>query len=255
MINGDDRQPLWREDIRAARLSDTLYQHLSARIEGGEFGVGARLPSESDLAERFSMSRSMVREALSRLRESGTIVSRKGAGSFVLRPSDAPAPAGAIGFGPATSLAQVKKGYEFRIGLEGEAAFWAAQNRTPEALARMKQSLERLEEAIERRDVGVEPDYSFHLAVAQASANEFFETVLVSMRVPMTFAINLSRSLSLMRPVTRLRIVQAEHVAIYKAIEAGDGRAASAAMRAHIGNTCNRVFEGEVDKFGGPLPP
>jgi len=254
MTNGGERQSIWSEDIRAARLSDVLYEHLAARIEGGEFGVGTRLPSETDLAEQFSVSRSMVREALSRLRENGTIVSRKGAGSFVQRPSDPAAPTGTIGFGPATSLAQVKKGYEFRIGLEGEAAFWAAQNRTPETLVRIRHSLERLEEAIERRDVGVEPDYNFHLAVAQASANEFFETVLMSMRVPMTFAINLSRSLSLMRPVTRLRIVQAEHVAIYEAIGAGDGRAASAAMRMHIGNTCNRVFEGEVDKYGGPLP-
>jgi DNA-binding FadR family transcriptional regulator len=242
------------DGIQAERLSDVLYQRLASMIGAGGYTEGSRLPSESDLAERFSVSRPMVREVLSRLRESGVIISRKGAGSFVQRQPNSTEPS-SIGFAPISSLAQVKKGYEFRIGVEGEAAFWAAKNRTPQTLAQIRASLDQLEEVIERRALGVDADYEFHLAIARASANEFFEAVLISMRAPMTFAINLSRSLSLTRPLERLRIVQAEHVAIFEAIEAGNKEAACAAMRRHIGNTCDRVFEGSVDNYGGPLPP
>ena len=65
-----------------------------------------------------------------------------------------------------------------------------------------------------------------------------------SMRTPIEFAINLARSLTLTRPLEHLRIVQAEHVVLFKAIEARDRDAARAAMRRHIENTCKRVFEG-----------
>jgi DNA-binding FadR family transcriptional regulator len=242
------------DEIEPVRLSDVLYDRLVLKISQGEFSAGSRLPSESDLAERFNVSRSMVREALLRLRENRVIVSRKGAGSFVLRQpgTDERTPVG-LGFAPTNNLAQVKKCYEFRIGVEGEAAFWAAQNRTSETLARIRLSLDQLETAIAQGAIGVEPDYNFHLAVAQASANEFFETVLASLKTTITFAINLSRSLSLAQPVARLRVVQEEHIAIYDAIEAGDKEGAAVAMRCHISNTCDRVFEGAVYQFGGPL--
>ena len=243
---GDGAQP--------ERLGDILYRRLASMIGEGEFSEGDRLPSESHLAERFKVSRPMIREVLSRLRENGAIVSRRGAGSFVRRSSNAISDFNPVHFAAISNLAQVKKSYEFRIGLEGEAAFWAAQNRSPQTLAQIRSALDQLEEAIERRAVGVDADYDFHLAIARASANEFFETVMVAMRAPMMFSINLSRSLSLTHPIERLRTVQREHIAIFEAIEAGNKEAASSAMRRHISNTCDKVFEGSVHEYGGPLP-
>ena len=63
-------------------------------------------------------------------------------------------------------------------------------------------------------------DLEFHLAVARASGNEFFEAVMQSMRTPIEFAINLARSLTLTRPLEHLRAVQTEHVVMFEAIEA-----------------------------------
>jgi DNA-binding FadR family transcriptional regulator len=253
-VNGVGRRQDGSDGIQAERLSDLLYERLTSMLSAGEFVTGGRLPSESRLAERFSVSRPMVREALSRLRQDGIITSRKGAGSFVCD-REAGCDANVLGFAPMSSLAQVKKAYEFRIGVEGEAAFWAAQNRSCETLAQLRGALEKLDDAIERRAIGVEPDYEFHLAIARASGNAFFETVMIAMRAPMIFSINLSRSLSLTRPLERLRVVQAEHVAIYEAIEDSDRQAACSAVRRHISATCDRVFEGSVGEYGGPLPP
>ena len=56
---------------------------MAGLIDKGEFSEGGRLPAESDLASRFGVSRPVIREALSRLRVMGVIVSRKGSGSYV----------------------------------------------------------------------------------------------------------------------------------------------------------------------------
>jgi GntR family transcriptional regulator, transcriptional repressor for pyruvate dehydrogenase complex len=232
----------WDAPGTKARLGDRLSQHMAALIECGEFGEGERLPAESDLAGRFGVSRPVIREALSRLRIMGVITSRKGSGSYVQRRPDRPADA-AIGFGPLNSLAQVRKCYEFRVSIEGDAAYYAAQNRTAGILLTMRDALDRMKTAIAEIG-GMNADIAFHLAVASASGNEFFEAVMRSMRTPLEFAVNLARSLTLTRPMEHMLIVQAEHVAIFEAIEAQDRDAACRAMRRHIQNACRRVFEG-----------
>src|SRR5271170_935157 len=102
-----------------ARLGDHLSGRISDLIERGEFGDEGRLPSELALADRFGVSRPVVREALSRLRSRGVIVSRKGSGSYVQKPpASDPGPIGAPGFWPIDSLAAVRKCFEFRTGVE-----------------------------------------------------------------------------------------------------------------------------------------
>jgi DNA-binding FadR family transcriptional regulator len=229
----------------SARLGDQLAQRMAALIERGEFGEGARLPAESELAVRFGVSRPVIREALSRLRVTGIIVSRKGSGSYVQKRTDRVLTAPAtLDFGPLNSLAQVRKCYEFRVSVEGDAAYYAAQNRTPEMVATMRDALGRMQSAIHEGIVGMPPDIEFHFAVARASGNEFFEAVMGAMRTPLEFAVNLARSLAIRRPMQHLLTVQAEHVAMFEAIEAGDRDEARAATRRHIENACSRVFDG-----------
>lgn len=224
--------------------SDQLYERMTSLIGGGAFAEGSRLPAESELARRFNVSRPMVREVLSRLRENGIIVSRKGAGSFVQGLSGDPAERSALCFAPISSLAQIRQCYDFRMAVEGEAAFWAAQNRSAETLVEMRDALDRLEDAIARRVVGMDADRDFHLAVARASANDFFRTAMNALRPSIAFLINLSRSFTLTRPVEHMRVVQAEHIAIFVAIENGDQEGARSTMRKHISDTWTRIFEG-----------
>ena len=243
----------WRAVVQAARFGDQLYRRLADLIEQGEFAEGSRLPAETELAERFGVSRPVIREALSRLRAAGVIVSRRGSGSFVQRRSERlPVPRASATFGPVTSLAQVRQCYQFRLGVESEAAYLAAQNRTPETLHAMRDALKRIEQAIATGMVGMDADYEFHAAVAGASGNEFFGAVMESMRLPFEFTINLARSLAMLRPMDHLLTVHAEHVGIFDAIEAGDGDAAQAAMRSHVHNSCRRVFEGPEALAGQP---
>jgi DNA-binding FadR family transcriptional regulator len=243
----------WGAVVPATRLADQLAQRIATLIDRGEFAEGGRLPAESELADRFGVSRPVIREALSRLRVMGMIVSRRGSGSYVQKRFHRPADSvkAVIGFGPVNSLAEVRKCYEFRVGVEGDAAYYAALNRTPALLVAMRSALQQMEKAIAEGAVGMSADFEFHLAVARASGNEFFEAVMEAMRTPIEFTINLARSLALARPLEHLLTVQAEHVVMLEAIEAGDKEAARTAMRAHIANACSRIFEGP----GGERPP
>ena len=109
-------------------------------------------------------------------------------------------------------------------------------------LLTMRDALDRMAMAIEQGIVGMNADIEFHFAVAHASGNEFFEAVMESMRTPLEFAVNLARALALRRPMDHLLTVQAEHVAMFEAIE----RRTDARSRhgTHIQNACSRVFEG-----------
>ena len=242
----------WGAVIPATRLADQLAHRIATLIDRGEFAEGGRLPSESELADRFGVSRPVIREALSRLRVSGMIVSRRGSGSYVQKRAERPLAVSKppIGFGPVNSMAEVRKCYEFRVGVEGDAAYYAALNRTPAMLVAMQGALHGMEKAIAEGAVGMNADFEFHLAVAHASGNEFFEAVMEAMRTPIEFTINLARSLALARPAEHLLTVQAEHVVMFEAIEGGDKEAARNAMRAHIANACSRIFEGPARPQG-----
>ena len=179
---------------QATRAADQLYRLLADMIEQGRLAEDGRLPPEGELAEKFGVSRYVIREALTRLRLAGVIVSRKGSGSFVRKRTgeDVRAPETSLAY--VDSIAQVRRCFEFRIGVEGETAYFAAQNRNAEALLEMRAALNRLEEAVASGNVGMDADYEFHLAVARATGNSFFATVIELMRVPIEFGIKLGEA-------------------------------------------------------------
>lgn len=61
-----------------------IVERLRGAIEGGEFGVGEKVPSESDLNRKFGVSRTTARAALDQLEHEGLIIRRSGKGSIVV---------------------------------------------------------------------------------------------------------------------------------------------------------------------------
>jgi GntR family transcriptional repressor for pyruvate dehydrogenase complex len=225
---------------REPKLSYQVYERIFELIVSGEYPERSRLPSEFELSRRFGASRPVVREALARLRDDGLIVSRQGSGSYVQRRPDA----AVLRFVPVGSIADIQRCFEFRVGLEGAAAALAAERREEEDLAEIKAAFQDLEECIRDGRLGVDADARFHRAVAQATHNPFHVSVQRSLEPHVAFGMNLARNLSLLRPATRLAIVQKEHEVIVEAIEARSGSRARIAMETHIANARRRVFEG-----------
>lgn len=211
-------------------------------IMSEEIAVGMKLPTEECLSGRFQVSRPILRQALKQLREDGVVVSQRGSGSYVQR-----RPEGAVlDFAPVGSIADIQRTFEFRAAIEGEAAYIAAQRRTDADIARLKSSLDELDRCVRQNELGVVADETFHETVCSASDNQYFLAARASMKSNILMGLNLTRSLSLTKPVERMDLVQKEHYAIYDAIVGNNPDAARDAMRTHVENARNRVFEGVI---------
>ncbi len=240
MAGGLQEAPRNIVDSGVGRLSGAVYERILAMIVNGEFGLNTRLPSEVDLSRQFGASRPIVREALARLREDKMIVSRQGSGSYVIRrPDDA-----VLRFAPAGSIADIQRCFEFRAELESAAAAVAAERRQPADLSALNDAYDALEACIAGSRLGVEEDIRLHDAVAEATHNQYYVSMQTGLHVEVTRGMTVMRNLSLLRPATRLRLVQDEHRAIVDAIEQGDPETARSAMKAHIINARQRMFDG-----------
>lgn len=221
-------------------LSDLVYEKIQSLIISAKFQVGDKLPSEHALSAQMSVSRPVLRQALKQLREDGIVVSRQGSGSFVNR-----RPAGEVlDFAPIGSIADIRCTFEFRAAFEGEAAYLAAKRRTDSDLESLRRALKALDKGMAAGNLGIEADEAFHMAICRASENQYFVSARTSMKKNILTSMNLTRNLSLLRPQERMQLVQAEHHAIFDAILACDQDAARHAMRSHVENARDRVFEG-----------
>ena len=220
------------------RLPDRIYSDILVRIIDGEFKEGHKLPTEQVLALRFQTSRPTVREALARLRADGIVVTRRGSGTTVARRPDPDVQR----FAPLETLSDIQRCFEFRIIIESGAARLAALNSDAANLAAIEHAYESLQRVIENHAIGVREDYLFHLAVAQASKNQYLVTSLSFMEEQMLFSMNLLRNLTFVKSAERRRQVQAEHLAILEAIKARDAARAELQMRSHLEHAWARMF-------------
>jgi GntR family transcriptional repressor for pyruvate dehydrogenase complex len=224
---------------RPRTLAVTLVDALGDRIRDGRLAAGQKLPTEAAIMEEFGVSRTVVREAISKLQASGLVATRHGVGTFVVGLGDAAPfriPPEQLG-----TLRDVIAVLELRIGVETEAAALAAQRRTPENLAAMRAALAAFVLALEEGRDAVGPDFQFHLEIARATQNRHFAELMNSLGAQIIPRARLQTAEPL-TPNRRdyLRRVNGEHDSILDAISAQDPEAARAAMRTHLANSRER---------------
>ncbi|MEV4289661.1 FadR/GntR family transcriptional regulator [Nonomuraea bangladeshensis] len=215
---------------RTQQLVDTL----TARIREGVIRPGERLPTESELIDAHGVSRTVVREAVARLKAAGLVETQHGRGSFVLAlPS-------ATGFDPAPARTrqEVLDLLDFRMGIETESAALAAARRTEAALTGLREALDAFAAAAGNPGAAVHADHLFHLRIALATGNRYYADLLGSLGPAM---IVVPRDRLDPGPAAFARIV-AEHDDIHAAIERGDAEAARAAVRVHLANSRARLL-------------
>ena len=226
---------------RPRGLVTEIVDSLGASIREGGFKPGDKLPTETEIMARFDVSRTVVREALSKLQASSLVETRHGIGTFVMA-----APAGRnfkIAEQDLSTVADVIQVLELRISLETEAAGLAAQRRTAAHLAAMQSALNAFQESIDHDSDAVPPDFQFHMEVARATGNQHFAdlmTYLGTMIIPRT-RVNTPQSAPEGR-LAYLQRVNAEHESIFIAIRNQDPDAARAAMRTHLSNSRERLI-------------
>jgi GntR family transcriptional repressor for pyruvate dehydrogenase complex len=223
----------------SGRFADRVYEQILGQIVTGEFKIGDRLPSENQLGLEYEVSRAVVREALSRLYADGVTITRRGAGTYVQRQPGREF----LRLAPIGGIADLMRCFEFRIGLEGEAASLAAQRRTEEQLAAIDEAFEQLNRVNDTGLVGVEEDIRFHATIAAASRNQLYIQTLDALAVHVFNGMKITRSLSLTRSKKRQSLVQDEHRRIVEAIRESDEERAREFMRTHISNARTRVLD------------
>lgn len=219
---------------------------VSERIHNGELKPGDRVPPEPSLMQAFGVSRTVVREAMSRLQASGLVETRQGVGTFVLA-SAAPEPLLALG----TRNVQVRQKLamlELRISIEAEAASLAAVRRNDVHLAAMRSALDAFDTQRRAGDSTTEADFQFHVQIAAATGNEYFEEVLSNLgnaTIPRPHTSNPPTAARFGEAQPMLEsgkaITQREHEAIFDAIRRSDAAAARAAMFMHLSNSRERM--------------
>jgi GntR family transcriptional repressor for pyruvate dehydrogenase complex len=227
-----------------------------ARIQGGALKPGDRVPPEPELMREFEVSRTVVREAMSRLQAGGLVETRHGIGTFVLEAhANAPLLGKAMGN---IKIRQKLAMLELRISLESEAASLAAARRNEQHLTAMRAALDDYDAHLREGVSTTGDDYRFHVQIAAATGNEYFEEVLCNLgsatmanrgpdRVPDTGAVSTDTGRvgpfgePLMALAEGKEITQREHESIYDAIRRGDAASARAAMFMHLSNSRERL--------------
>jgi GntR family transcriptional regulator, transcriptional repressor for pyruvate dehydrogenase complex len=215
--------------VRTSRLYEQIVQQIEDSIVKGSLKPGDQLPPERELAQRFGVSRTAVREAVKALREKGLVEAFSGRGTFI---TDGTTHAVRQSLDLMIKIGQ-PEGFshlaEVRAILEPEIAALAATRIQDPELATMREAVAVMDQSGQDPDAYIEADLDFHLALAEAAANPLILSLLDSI-------------VGLLRE-QRLRIFnvpggpargQIHHKRILQAVEQHDTQMAREAMREHL---------------------
>jgi GntR family transcriptional repressor for pyruvate dehydrogenase complex len=215
--------------VQSSRLYAQIVQQIEESILNGTLKPGDQLPPERELAVRFGVSRTAVREAVRTLHQRGLVEAYSGRGTFVTNGTSQAIrnsldlmmkisqPAGP---GPLVEVREI---------LEPEIAALAATRCEEVHLVMMREAIAVMDGARSDGDAFIEADLDFHLALAEAAANPFILSLIDSIG-------------GLLRE-QRMRIFyvqggpergQFHHKRILEAVEQHDPDRAREAMRAHL---------------------
>ena len=237
-----------REEAAPVTAADKVAQGL-AEIVLKDLAPGARLPSESELARRFAVSRLTVREAIRTLSGRGLIDVSRGRRAIVTEPSGT-----AFSDFLAGVIQADAKGIfdliELRMSLEVQSATLAARRAGRAGIAALETALQGMRDAAEAARAGIDTnesearfhrhDVGFHEAIALSSGNRLISYLFEAMAGPLRRSFYMSRRGQELRGLTVDDTIAA-HAAILDAIRAGNPKAAGAAMRAHLEDTSRDI--------------
>jgi Transcriptional regulators len=229
-------------------LADRITEMLAAQIRSGAYPVNARLPTEKFMTEQYGVSRTVIREAISRLKSEGLVETRQGSGTIVLDPAASEAfRLGRDEDNPARGVLRI---LELRRGIEAEMAALAAERRSEAQMAQINAALKAIDKAVKAGGDGVAEDLAFHTAISRATGNPHYTDLLGLLTRALQDAIRLTRGNEARRDDLADQ-VRAEHEALRAAIQARDADAARAAAFRHMQNTAVRIEQADRSYWAG----
>lgn len=216
-------------ELQNTRIYEKIVLQIRHLIKEGKLKPNDRLPAERDLAKTLGCSRTSLREACRVLESEGLIVSKPGGGRFIQK-VDKRVPVN-VRFNPVDVLEKsaVMHFIEAREALEPSIAALASERAEKKDIVKMETALKAMEEKLKNPDEKVDADSNFHLALAEATQNFVFVSLMET-------------NLSMYRPVRKQTLQSEEryeqsldeHRAILEAVKRKDKQAAVDAMNVHL---------------------
>jgi GntR family transcriptional regulator, transcriptional repressor for pyruvate dehydrogenase complex len=234
-------KPMYRA-VKTSRLFEQIVQQVEDSILSGQLKPGDQLPAERELAQRFGVSRTAVREAVKTLREKGLVEAYSGRGTFVTNGTSQAIRQSLdlmIRINQQEGSAHLA---ELRLVLEPDIAGLAASRIEEQLLATMREAVAVMDKSLRDPDAYVEADLDFHLALAEAAGNPLILSLLDS--IVGLLREQRSRIFNVARGPER---GQFHHKRILAAVEQRDPEAAREAMLAHL----KQVLEDSSTPNGG----
>lgn len=221
-------KPTYRA-VRTSRLFEQIVQQVEESICKGQLKAGDQLPAERELAQRFGVSRTAVREAVKTLREKGLVEAYSGRGTFVTNGTSQAMRQSLDLMVRVNQQEGLQHLAELRQVLEPEIAARAATRIDEQLRATMREAVAAMDVSLHDPDGYIEADLDFHLALAEAVGNPLILSLLDSI----VGLLREQRS-RIFKVVGGPERGQYHHKRILAAIETRDPEAAREAMRAHL---------------------
>jgi GntR family transcriptional repressor for pyruvate dehydrogenase complex len=216
------------EPVRSTRIYEEIVRQIKAMIAEGRLKSGDQLPPERDLADKFVVSRTSVREALRALESLGLVEIRPGEGTFVKEIS-VEALIEPLALVMASQREAIGELFEARRLLEPAIAALAARRATPDEIQEMERILEEQAKEIAVGRTGLSQDGQFHAAIAGAAHNRAIMRIVHGIMDLLTQ----SREESLNTPGRPTRSHE-DHRRMLDAIKRRDPAAAERVMLDHL---------------------
>jgi GntR family transcriptional regulator, transcriptional repressor for pyruvate dehydrogenase complex len=215
-----------------------IYEEVADRIQqmilDKKLKPGDKLAPVTELAERFQVGRSAVREALSALQAMGYIEMRQGEGTFV-RHFNVDALSRPLSPAVLLKSEEILELLEVRKVMETASAGLAAERRTSEDLQALREALDKMRKGIHAsEELGEQADIEFHLAVARATHNRMLSHFMNTLSSAMRETMKESRKIWLYGEKATAERLYQEHEGIFQAIFEGDGSLARERMQNHL---------------------
>jgi GntR family transcriptional regulator, transcriptional repressor for pyruvate dehydrogenase complex len=214
--------------IKSTRIYEEIVRQIKTMIAEGRLTSGDRLPPERELAEKFLVSRTSVREALRALESLGLVEIRPGEGTFIREMSvdRLVEPLALVMVSQREALGEL---FEARRLLEPAIAGLAAARATPDEIQEMERILEDQAREVAAGRTGFAQDAEFHAAIGRAAHNQAITRIAHAVMDLLTQ----SREESLNTPGRPTRSHE-DHRRVLRAIAQRQGAAAESAMRDHL---------------------
>lgn len=219
--------------ITRVSIVERAIELLRKQIESGAWQVGDRLPPESVLTKQLGISRAALREAVRALVHGGLLVTRQGAGTYVVAVDET-----AVALDRRLKASDIEHVLEVRRGLDVEAVRLASKRRTARDVKSMERALKARRRSAEAGDQAAfaQADVAFHLAVAAAAHND----LLLDLYESLSLAIRQSVD----SPTSVARAVHGDddHDGLYEAIRDRDEERAMTVVMSILGGQLHDLY-------------